>query len=26
LPAETIEPGSGDAHYARCMSALALLP
>ena len=26
LPAEHIEAGSGAAHYARCMSALAVLP
>jgi uncharacterized protein (DUF58 family) len=26
LPGEVIELGSGPAHYARCMSALALLP
>jgi uncharacterized protein (DUF58 family) len=26
LPGEMIELGSGHAHYARCMSALALLP
>lgn len=26
LPTETIESGSGPAHYARCMSALAVLP
>jgi uncharacterized protein (DUF58 family) len=26
LPSEVIELGSGPSHYARCMSALALLP
>ena len=26
LPGEQIEMGSGAAHYARCMSALAVLP
>jgi uncharacterized protein (DUF58 family) len=26
LPNEVIEPGQGPSHYARCMSALALLP
>jgi uncharacterized protein (DUF58 family) len=26
LPSEAIELGNGTAHYARCMSALALLP
>ena len=26
LPNERIDPGSGPAHYARCMSALAVLP
>ncbi len=26
LPSEAIDLGSGPAHYARCMSALALLP
>ena len=26
LPTQEIAPGSGADHYARCMSALALLP